>query len=163
MKTLTLGWKELAEALGVLGVIGSLIFVAMEIRQNTAATQSATIQQIARWSYDNVTLETTDETLRAAIRADCSGAMTEDQQHLLTSYYQGLMRMQMNRFYQTKVGTIDQETALAIGGTGGPYTRPFFKRFWELAGGNYAPDFRLFVESELLPAVREKCGDNMAI
>ena len=52
MTRTSVGWKEIAEVLGILGVIGSLIFVALQIQQNTNAIRSAAIQDISRWSYD---------------------------------------------------------------------------------------------------------------
>ena len=52
MDTTKLTWKGLIEILGILGVIGSLIFVALEIRQNTNALRSATIQAIGELLSD---------------------------------------------------------------------------------------------------------------
>jgi len=40
-------WRHGIETLGVVGVIASLIFVGMEIRQNTKATNAAAIQQMS--------------------------------------------------------------------------------------------------------------------
>ena len=37
--------KVIQETLGFLGVIGSLIFVGLEVRQNTVASRAAAIQQ----------------------------------------------------------------------------------------------------------------------
>ena len=37
-------WKDAVEMVGVLGVIGSLIFVAFQIRQKTRAIESSTIE-----------------------------------------------------------------------------------------------------------------------
>ncbi len=43
-------WRVFAEVTGMAGVIATLVFVAMEIRQNTAAVKSAAIQAIAAQS-----------------------------------------------------------------------------------------------------------------
>ncbi len=40
-------WKETAEVLGVLGVIASMIFIGIEIRQNTNAVHGATLQAVS--------------------------------------------------------------------------------------------------------------------
>jgi hypothetical protein len=42
--------------LGVLGVIASLMFVAFQIRQNTRAIESSTLEAILGRSYDAVVL-----------------------------------------------------------------------------------------------------------
>ena len=155
---------DLAQTIMILadiGVIAGIVFLAVEIRQNTAATRSATIQDIARWSFDNVSLETTNADLRTAIRANCAGTDTPDQRQLLHSYYVGMMRIQMNRFLQSDLGTIDEQTALAIGGTGGPYTRPFFAEFWSNWKESAPAEFRSFVEAEILPNVRDSCEDRL--
>ena len=47
-------WKMVGSVLGGLGVIGSLVFVALEIRQNTEAVRSATIQAISEQSFTAV-------------------------------------------------------------------------------------------------------------
>ncbi len=39
--------KNLGETLAAVGVIGSLVFVGIEIRQNTAAVRGATLQAIS--------------------------------------------------------------------------------------------------------------------
>ena len=157
MKTIDLG--QTIQVLANIGVIAGIVFLAFEIRQNTAAMRSATIQDIARWSYDNVSLETTSPELRAAIRANCTDTDTPDQRQLLFSYYVGAMRIQMNRFLQSQLGTIDEQTAFAIGGTGGPYTRPYFVEFWSNWKEFSPPGFGSFVEAEILPNVRDTCED----
>jgi hypothetical protein len=39
-------WRNRIETLGIVGVIASLIFVGLEIRQNTTATKAAAIQEM---------------------------------------------------------------------------------------------------------------------
>jgi len=151
-------WKETAEVLGVLGVIASLIFVAFEIRENTRATRSATIQDIARWSFDANSAFLENASLRAAWRAGCEGTLNQDQRHQMLSAFIGFMRIQANRFYQVQLGTIDEATAFSLGGRSGAYESPMFKEFWPLIKESYEPDFQDFVERELLPLSMDSCG-----
>ena len=153
---------DLGQTIGNLanvGVVAGIVFLAIEVGQNTEATRSATIQEISRWSYDNVTLSITNADLREAIWAACNGDPTRDQNMILNNYFTGLMRIQINRFYQAQVGTIDEQTALALGGTGGPYAWPYFEQYWARSKNRFAPEFQRFVESELLPDVQATCGD----
>ena len=71
-------WKETAEIVGALGVIATLIFVAFEIRQNTDAVRSSTVQDISRWSYDATVLQIEYPEIIRARQAACSGSVTDD-------------------------------------------------------------------------------------
>ncbi|HEY5622263.1 MAG TPA: hypothetical protein VIV14_00785 [Gammaproteobacteria bacterium] len=44
-------WKETAEVLGIIGVIASMIFVGLEIRQNTSTVRGATLQAVSQQSF----------------------------------------------------------------------------------------------------------------
>ena len=48
--------KALREAIGLMGVIGSLIFVGLEIRANTVAARAAAYQQMGS-AISNIWLE----------------------------------------------------------------------------------------------------------
>lgn len=150
-------WKAVAEVLGILGVVGSLVFVAMEVRQNTNAVRSSTIQAVLETSIAATTLSVEDAELRAARRAVCAGTLTEDQQQQLTAFYAVMVRVQLNRFYQSRLGIIDEETALELGGRGGVYRSPFFSDYWERVKERYGTGFREFIEAEVLPLSESDC------
>ena len=150
-------WKDVVEMVGVLGVIGSLIFVAFQIRQNTRAIESATIEAILSHSYDAVVLTVENADLRAAQVAACNGALTGDQREQLIAYYRALLRLQLNRFFQVQLGILDEETALALGGRATPYRRPIFAELWEETKDDYSADFQDFVQRGILPMVEQTC------
>jgi hypothetical protein len=143
--------------LGVLGVITSLAFVAMEIRQNTNAVKSATVQEILKWSYEGSMVELEHPELRDAYRAYCDGTATDLQMGQIGSYYAALLRIQMNRFYQAQFGIIDEAMALDLGGRGGSWEAPTFRSVWPRLMSNFSPEFREFVEQNILPSSRESC------
>ena len=150
-------WKETAEIIGVLGVIASLIFVAFEIRQNTQATRSATIQDISRWSYDAFIVGVDNVELREAWRAACAGTMTEDQRQQMRWYFGALMRLQANRFYQAQLGSVDEVTAMALGGRGLAWQTPMTREFWPVLRQVFETDFQEFFEREILPLSGDSC------
>ena len=150
-------WKETAEVIGVLGVIASLIFVALEIRQNTDAIRSATVQDISRWSYDASMAALEYPELISARKAACTGDLTEDQRPVLFVYYASLLRLQANRFQQAQLGILDEDLALNLGGRGGAYTNPFFVEAWSILQDDFGPDFRKFIEETVVPLSREGC------
>lgn len=149
--------KDVVEMVGVLGVIASLIFVAFQIRQNTRAIESSTIEAILSRSYDAVALSVENADLRAAQMAACNGPLTVDQREQLIAYYRALLRLQLNRFFQVRLGTIDEETALAAGGRATSYRRPIFAEIWEETKDDYSADFQDFVRRGILPMVEETC------
>ena len=153
-------WKETAEIVGALGVIASLIFVALEIRQNTDAVRSATVQDISRWSYDASLVVLEIPELLAAREAACSGNLSQQQRIQLTVYYAALLRIQMNRYQQSQLGILDEDFALNLGGRGGAYANPFFPEAWSLMKNEFDPGFQEFVEREILVAPEEECLGN---
>ena len=145
-------WKTYAEILGIAGVIGSVIFVAVEIRQNTNAVRSATIQAIAALSADSTMRFTENPDLRAArLACDKQLELTEDQQILIEASYTSLMRLQQNRFQQLELGVLDEETIFQVGGRGGAYRTPCFTKYWAEYGENFPLEFQDFLEQEVLP------------
>ena len=150
-------WKDVLEVTGILGVMGSLIFVAFQIRQNTRAIESSTIEAILSRSYDAVVLTVEHADLRAAQVAACNGALSGDQREQLIAYYRALLRLQLNRYFQVQLGILDEETALALGGRATPYRRPIFAVLWEETKDDYSPEFQEFVRRGILPMVEQTC------
>jgi hypothetical protein len=145
-------WKMVGSVLGGLGVIGSLVFVALEIRQNTEAVRSATIQAISEQSFTAVAQLVENADLRMAYEAASTGAaLTPEQRFQLKMFYLGIMRLQQNRYLQSQLGVLDLNTLLFVGGRGGAYDLPFFAEYWAEDRDQYPPEFQDFVESELLP------------
>jgi len=86
-------WKDLTEILGVIGIVGSLIFVAYQIQQNTNAVRSATIQAILDRSYDATVLTVENADLRTAHQSACDGTLTADQRLQLIAFYRAILRL----------------------------------------------------------------------
>lgn len=152
METRETRWKMVGSVLGGLGVIGSLLFVAMQIRQNTEAVRSETIQAISEQSFAAVAQLVENPDLRAAYQAASTGAaLTPEQRFHLKMFYLGIMRIQENRYLQSQLGVLDLKSLLFVGGKGGAYRLPFFAEYWAEDRDQYPAEFREFVESELLP------------
>jgi hypothetical protein len=152
METREAKWKMVGSVLGGLGVIGSLVFVALEIRQNTEAVRSATIQAISEQSFTAVAQLVENADLRTAYEAASTGAaLTPEQRFQLKMFYLGIMRLQQNRYLQSQLGVLDMNTLLFVGGRGGAYDLPFFAEYWAEDRDQYPPEFQDFVESVLLP------------
>lgn len=157
MKRVDWSWKSITETVGTIGVIGSLIFVAYQIGQNTRAIEGATVESILRQSYDSAVVAVENADLRVALSASCAGEITADQRVLLSAYYQALLRVQLNRFVQMQLGLIDEETALVSGARSAPYGRPIFREVWEASKNDYSAEFQDFMQRGVLPFVRNPC------
>ena len=140
-----LSWKEIAEFVGIAGVIASLAIVALEIRENTSAVRSATIHAIASESYGAAMRIVENSELRSAYWAAFDGDLSEEQHRLLTVFAIGVMRIQVNRYEQIKLGYLDIETALRIGGRSNFYKTDFFREFWARTKEDYSSDFQEYM------------------
>ena len=141
------GWIEI---LGILGVIGSLIFVALEIRQNTNAVRGATIQGFSEQSTQFSLALAQDQVLRSAYTMRDSPDVTADQWSILAAYYTGLMRIMENRVRQANIGVISMEDLDSFGSRAITYRTPYFRTFWENRKDQFSPELQQYVESEIL-------------
>lgn len=141
-----------------IGVIAGIIFLAYEIRQNTTALSSATIQGISDQSYEATALLVQEPELRAAIYATCgTEPLTADQYFIVTAYVNASLRVHLNRFYQARMGILDEDMAVGLGGRGGIYRQPVFRDVWANLGPTFPTEFQEFVEREILPMAQHDC------
>ena len=137
------------ETLGFLAVVAGLVFVGMEIRQNTQSVQSATVQALAEQSFDATALVLENESLRNAYYLALEEEpLSVDEQRELDIYYHAVMRIQQNRFYQAQLGVMDREILFGLGGRVSTYQMSYFADFWERWRNDYPDDFRSFVEEQ---------------
>ena len=138
-------WKDLIEITSAFAIVVSLIFVGFEVRQNTDAVRSTVAQAVSQQSYDAIVLLIENNDLRTAQSA-IDGAPPDENMQLLTLYYAALIRLQLNRYMQAKLGVIDAETVIAMGGGAVIYDRESFREFWALRRDKYDPEFVSFME-----------------
>ena len=144
-------WKLLGQLSGALGVILSLVFVAWEIRQNTEAVKSATIQAISEQSIAAANMVVQNKDLRDAfLLAMNEQSLSSDQDAQVMLFYMSLMRLNMNRYLQFKLGILEKETVLYLGMQQGPYRSSHFKTFWSQDKASWPEDFVAFMETEVM-------------
>ena len=135
-------WWNTAEFAGVVAVVASLIFVGLELRQNTNAVEAATIENLTNQSHDFFLLMASSPDLSRIYDAG-----TEDLSNLDATELAQYMWIQNARYlrYQTaflqwRRGTLGDEDWL------------FYRRFaCGLAEGNFWPRLR----PDFLPAFVE--------
>jgi hypothetical protein len=98
------------ELLGVAGVIGSLVFVGIEIRQNSAATRAAASQDLGRswidWNVAMASREIQEALVTVGNFADPSEAPIVDQR-IAESYARSIFSNWSISHYQYRMGVLD--------------------------------------------------------
>lgn len=147
------------EIMATLGVVMSLLFVAYEIRQNTNAIRSATVQDIAGLTF-TYTLELTQdpEWMRLMTMLFEESVAVEDlapidRQRLTWGLITSTKIMEA-RFRQRQLGTIDDEDLEGLGGRSNTnwYNSPMYRDWWRLSNpqSRWAPDFIQFMEKRIM-------------
>ena len=139
-------WFEL---IGLFGVISSLVFVGVEIRQNTAAVKGATHQTVAEQINELTLTIASDERLAKIVssmyndnkqRADMS---SEDQLSLDFLLLTGYRRVE-NIYLQYEDGILDKRAFDRIGMD--TYRTNFAIGTWEMFKSGFDEDFINFFE-----------------
>lgn len=143
-------WKETAEVLGVLGVIASMVFVGVEVRQNTYAVRGATVHAVSQQSLDLVLAGLESPELRDALAAAQEAQLTAEQERLMAWFMAAKLRADENRFRQVELGILDESNFLQLSNHAA-YRVQYFAEYWARSGGDYAVDFQELVEREFLP------------
>lgn len=144
------------ETLTALGVILSLIFVAMEIRANTEAVEGSTMQGIADQGVGALMGTAAIPEARSGLWKSSEGEfdqLTVDEEVALALIYSAALRIAENRFRQAHLGLIDDGTVLGGGAAG--YSHPFFGAFWAARRSSYPSDFAAYVDTAIIPQVRD--------
>ena len=146
--------ETIRETIGVLGVVASLLFVGLEIRQSTAVARGQTRQELEAMNQDWLTLITADPYFgdlwyRAWIT---DGEVTPDEEYRATMMMLQFMRRLENIYFQRAEGLVD-ETALRSYGLQDVATffdRSRFQTWWVERGRREAfhLEFVTFVEEQ---------------
>jgi hypothetical protein len=154
-----MNWEAIgaiAELLGAIGVIASLVYVGIQVRQNTRSVRAATYDAMVRTSGDFLSPLIEDPELAAAFeRAVASWPEVDPRSrervmYLLTQ----LFRNWENAFFQWKQGTLAQ-------GLWAPWRRvilsyyhqPGLQEWWKVRKTAYSEEFQRYLESSEPPPV----------
>lgn len=148
-KAMTL--QELAQIGGVIGVIASLIYVAIQIRNNSRAVRGSTYNQVSNSFISNWDgLANNTETLSVMLRGGKDFAnLTE---HVDQSRYYLLMMANMRRFenawFQYKIGVLRETDWQAIAyDLDSLFAYPGTRFAWEGIKNRSSVEFRNYVDA----------------
>ncbi|MBW2417411.1 MAG: hypothetical protein JRH19_02640 [Deltaproteobacteria bacterium] len=153
---------NVGELIGAIAVVLSLLYLSVQIRQNTRQVRAATFQGVARGWKEFLYTITSDDRAQLWLKGtvDFTALDAEERSRyflLFRAYFRGYE----NDYYQFKQGTFDatpwegylnalRDDALS---------RPGIRRMWEQDRGNFNPEFVEFIDRELkATAVDEAAG-----
>jgi hypothetical protein len=153
-----MNWEAMSaigEMVGAVGVIVSLVYLALQIRQNSNVVRSATRQAISTTQVEMGFRIAESSDLRASIAASwgIEGPPTaaQDTEILNVFLYRAFLRAYENQYHQFKEGTFDadmwsgyREALRGMFFSGGSL------KVWEQTRAAFSPDFTRFVDSEIL-------------
>lgn len=139
----TMSKQALRETIGFLGVVSSLVFVGLEIRQNNAIARAQTRQALASEYREFWSALAFDDQL-AEIQGPALGG--SDSRASIIQWVR--MRLMENVYHQYKEGVIDESVFLGYGWSGDPEfrTREFLE-WWKDRRGRFDPGFVAEFES----------------
>ena len=105
----------IGEVLGAIAVIFTLIYLAVQIRQNSASTRAQIRQSLAEAQIEYMNLRATDPFLRTALEKMFMGIeLDPDEQFGVVYHTNAGLRMFENYYAQHQFGTLDDEDWRAI-------------------------------------------------
>ena len=136
-----------------ISVVLGIIFLAVELQQNTQAIQAQTRDSITEKQMETLSWVATSPELAAAearVMSDGRSALSGVELRQYMSYVGGQFREWENSHYQYERGLFTEEEfearrqfwRLRLAGEGGE----FFREAWANAGNNFAPSFRAEID-----------------
>jgi hypothetical protein len=150
--------RRTIEAVGLLGVVASMLFVGLEVRQNSAATRAGTAQEVSSGFRDiNLMLAGDRELLRILVeyRLNPETASLVDQAQI-RAFYRALFHVWSNMYYQNLNGTVDPQIYDAMVTEASTYAKAGARSVfwvWETERYVYPVEFGAFMDSIAATAV----------
>jgi hypothetical protein len=144
---------SIATVISGLAVLGSLIYLGLQTRQNTRHTRALMQQGRALQAQELMSSYATDATLTDLFVRGGDGDLTMDRNQIVRFYMttMGLFYNFEDLFYQHRDGLIDDERHNATTSTLGiNLARPGARAVWRIGGANFGNDFQNFVNALIL-------------
>jgi hypothetical protein len=159
-------YRAVVEAIGLFGVIGSLTFVGLEVRQSTIATRSANDMAVAdEFQSLNLALAQSPALAHALVAVEGGNqTATPEEMAQTAGFYRALIHTWSNAYRQHVNGTLDPDlwasvvqemSAYAENAPAGTVTDAIVRRgrlargIWEGERFLYSPDFQKFADKTM--------------
>lgn len=143
-------WAQLAEVIGAVAIIISLVYVAAQVSDNTRAIRSAVLNDasmgIQSWYLDISTNAQASDVFYRGVRDPADLTEAELFQFFMSAHA-AILGFQ-NAFELADEGTLDEDVKRSITmSLLATRNLPGFKLFWEQRSAYFTPGFRAFVNS----------------
>ncbi|PWN06034.1 hypothetical protein DDZ15_12710 [Rhodohalobacter mucosus] len=104
--------KTIFDAIGLIAIVGSLIFVGLQVRQGTIATKASTVAQLKdSWVQLNLIEASNPDLAKAWLDVRTNGFENASpvSQSLVSGFIRTLMHTWSNAYYHHRIGTLDEE------------------------------------------------------
>lgn len=145
--------REVGEAIAVISVVASLVFVGLELRQSRIAAQSAAYQEIGIAVAENWMARASDRALNdlVLVAADGDSAawaeLDASDVYVLRSYTLANIRLYETAYLQVQQGLLDADALETLGWASFLDSR-FLERMWPHTKPMVHPGFAAFLETE---------------
>jgi hypothetical protein len=142
-------YRAIAELVGVLGVVGSLIFVGLQVRQNASAIRAATAQEVSTGFRDlNLVIASTPELAAILATETIPDSLSPGQREQVSGFWRSIFHVWSNTHYQYINGTLDRVLFEPTLTEVTKYaSRDAFRSLWESQRALYNPRFGQFMDS----------------
>jgi hypothetical protein len=140
---------NIGEFVGAVGVIASLVYLALQIRQNTKSTRTAMYQAATRDMFDAADLIASDADLNSIwFRGNRDfDSLSREEKRRFAAYMFSLLRRYANALHQTNAGMIDGEWWVeASDSLEYTISHPGFQTWWKEGQSLFPLEFREFID-----------------
>ena len=141
--------RSIIEVVGLVSVIGSLVFVGVEIKQNTAAVRGATQQAVSSQVSEMYRIVSENERMASlvnqALRGDSKKDLTDSDYISFWNFQMMGLRRIENIYLQYKNGLLTEDAFSRIGM--GIYRTKLVREVWEERRVDFEKDFVVFFEN----------------
>jgi hypothetical protein len=141
-----LSWGTLKEVIGFLGIVGSMVFVGLQIRSNTIATRATAYQQMGS-SLAEVWLSTGQDPEHAALTMrffeDSSAQFTPTEEAVLVNQSVAAFRLYETTWREVQLGLIKPDVMTTFGwdSKANPAFQRNMSRLWPRMAPMMSPGF----------------------
>ena len=151
-----MNWEAIGavgELVGAVGVMVTLLYVGLQVRQNTSAVKAAAIQDISSSTTAYLNAWSTDDRLPGLFARIWAGELPEafstEERARLAIAYTSMLRVFEARYLQIRLGVLDEDILESMAGAASLFQTAWFKATWS---GFFEPS----VGREFAQFVREK-------
>ena len=160
MKKLNLqDWESIAEVIGAIAIVVSLIYVGVQVSESATATRSATANDsTAAMSQWYITVGSNPEAARIVVDGMTNpDTLTREETVQFVYMMHGLLLQFQAAYYVAEQGTLDVEMRdTLVASLAGVREQTGFLKYWGQRRKTFKPSFRAFVDDMIAQGTTDK-------